>query len=80
MSDRASRLSGLVPRGLLLGLLALIPTGCWRERECSEGFHPVRSIEFPETGRTCVEDGEEPPQGYERFPPGLEPPTYIDQE
>ncbi len=50
------------------------------ERICSKGEHAVRAIEAPETGRTCVRDGEPPPEGYEEYPPGQEPPTYLHEE
>jgi hypothetical protein len=56
-------------------------SGCpfGRERICSRGEHVVRSIEAPETGRTCVRDGEPPPKGYEEYPPG-QVPTYLDED
>ena len=65
---------------VLAVLLAAAPiSGCARERICSEGEYPVRSIRFPETGRACVEEGEPPPKGYETFPPG-EVPEYVDED
>ena len=61
-------------------LLATLPVaGCVRERVCSEGEYPVRSIEHPESGRACVQEGEQPPEGYETFPPG-QVPTYVDED
>jgi len=61
-------------------LLALVLSGCplARERICSRGEHVVRSIEAPATGRTCVRDGEPPPDGYEEYPPGKVP-KYTDE-
>lgn len=51
----------------------------FRERMCSPGEHAVRAIEAPDTGRTCVKDGQPPPPRYEEFPPGQRP-TYVDQD
>lgn len=48
-----------------------------RERVCSRGERAVRAIEAPETGRTCVKNGQPPPPGYEEFPAGQRP-TYVD--
>ena len=61
--------------------LAVMLTGCplGRERICSRGEHVVRSIEAPETGRTCVRNGQPPPKGYEEYPAGKVP-TYIDED
>jgi hypothetical protein len=50
-----------------------------RERMCSPGERAVRAINAPDTGRTCVKEGQAPPQGYEEFPPG-ERPTYVDED
>lgn len=58
----------------------MLSVGCsGRERICGKGDHVVRSIESPETGRTCVRDGTPPPKGYEEFPPG-QVPKYTDQD
>jgi hypothetical protein len=56
-------------------------SGCFvfRERMCSRGEHPVKSIEAPETGRACVRDGNPPPNGYEEYPPG-QVPTYLHED
>lgn len=53
-----------------------LAAGC-QERVCRRGEHAVRSVEAPDTGRTCVKDGEPPPAGYEEYPPG-EAPVYTD--
>lgn len=56
--------------------------GCssvFRERMCSRGERAVRAIEAPDTGRTCVKNGQPPPPRYEEFPPGQRP-TYVDQD
>lgn len=61
--------------------LAVVLTGCpiGRETTCSRGEHVVRSIEAPETGRTCVRNGQTPPKGYEEYPAGNVP-TYMDED
>ncbi len=55
---------------------AATAAGC-QERVCRQGEHAVRSVEAPDTGRTCVRDGEPPPPGYEEYPPG-DAPVYVD--
>lgn len=76
----------MVPRNRQL-LVAIVTTmvlamasGCnlARERICDKGRHVVKSIQSPETGRTCVDDGKPPPEGYEEYPPG-QVPAYIDE-
>ena len=65
----------LVP---LLVLAAAGTSGCsYRERVCSSGEHPVRTVDPSDAGLACAPDGEEPPTGYERFPAG-EVPAYVD--
>jgi hypothetical protein len=59
--------------------VALAVTGCsLRERICASGHYPVKAVGNT-TGRTCVPDGREPPQGYVRYPPDKEP-TYVDDK
>ena len=59
---------------LVLGLgLALTATGC--ERACGGDDYPVRN---DAGGSACVPAGEEPPPGFERYPPG-QTPTYADE-
>ncbi len=63
-----------------LATATVLVGGCQiRERMCSEGEYPVRSIRFPDTGRACVTEGEQPPKGYETFPPG-EVPEFVDED
>ena len=57
-----------VRHGLAMALLAaiLISSGgscpsVIRERMCSRGERAVRAIEAPDTGRTCVKNGQPPP-------------------
>lgn len=61
----------------VLAVAAVGLTGGCKERVCRGGEHAVRSIEAPDTGRTCVPDGDPPPPGYEEYPPG-QVPVYVD--
>lgn len=55
-------------------------SGCrFRERVCSVGDYPARSIAYPKTGGVCVKNGRRPPAGYETYPAG-QTPTYVDQQ
>lgn len=63
---------------LALVALAGVAAGC-QERVCRKGEHAVRSVAAPDTGRTCVKDGDPPPAGYEEYPPG-EAPVYVGDE
>ncbi len=68
--------------GLLVAVLISLGGACslvFRERMCSRGERAVRAIEAPDTGRTCVKNGQPPPPRYEEFPPGQRP-TYVDQD
>jgi hypothetical protein len=61
-------------------MAAMTVAGCsFRERMCSSGKHAVWSVQYPETGRTCVRDGDAPPAGYATYPPGKTP-TYVDED
>lgn len=57
-----------------LALLGATGAGC-EESVCRGGERAVRSVDAPDTGRTCVRDGEPAPAGYEDYPPGQEPTT-----
>ena len=66
----------------LLSVLALVTaagtSGCSSlERVCSSGERPVRTVDPSDSGLACAPDGEQPPPGYEDFPPG-EAPEYVD--
>ena len=66
------------PLVLLLVTAVLGTGGCSsRERVCSSGEYPVRTVDPSDGGLACAPDGEEPPAGYERFPAGEEP-EYVD--
>jgi hypothetical protein len=72
------------PRAVLPACFAMVTAtlmlGCsTREHVCSSGNHPVWSLQYPETGRTCVPDGRPPPRGYATYPAGHTP-TYTDEE
>ena len=67
---------------ILVAVLVWLGGACsfvFRERMCSPGERAVRAIEVPDTGRTCVKNGQASPPGYEEFPPGQRP-TYVDQD
>ena len=64
---------------VLFAVLATAVTGCSiRERICASGQYPVKAVGNT-TGRTCVPDGAEPPEGYVRYPAG-QVPRYVDDE
>ena len=70
----------LLTSSLALGIIgSMVGCGTFKERVCESGEYAVRAIEAPETGRTCVPNGQEPPPGYERFPPG-QTPTYLEDD
>lgn len=77
MSSR-SPTSGVVVS--LVGIVSVL-AGCSlpRERMCSGGEYPVYALEAPSTGRTCVDDGDEPPSGYAPYPEGRVP-EYLDED
>ncbi|MGC9495922.1 SCO0607 family lipoprotein [Streptomyces sp. WG7] len=51
---------------------AAVLTGCSAEQAaCGGGEYPVMAI--GSTGSACVPDGEEPPEGYTRYPEGKVP-------
>ena len=72
-SDRSVR-PGHVPRLAVLLVLVVLPAGCvgWEEKTCSDGDVPVYRVDNA-SGRACVAEGTEPPDGYVLFPPGRVP-------
>ncbi|MGX6600966.1 SCO0607 family lipoprotein [Micromonosporaceae bacterium Da 78-11] len=74
MSKRAfSVLATAAVAGLFLS------SGCsYREAICSSGEYPVKAVNST-TGAACVTNGEEPPDGYVRFPKGKVP-KHVDDE
>jgi hypothetical protein len=76
----ARRLAGPALWLLAVLLAGTAVAGCdYRERVCSAGEYPARSVEYPDSGRICVQDGSVPPSGYTTFPSGRTP-TYADQD
>ena len=63
---------------VLVVVTGLGASGCTiRERVCSSGEYPVRTVDAADGGMACTPDGEEPPAGYERFPAG-QVPEFVD--
>jgi hypothetical protein len=63
----------------LLLTAALTVTGCsLKERICGSGEHPVKAVGNA-TGRTCVRDGADPPDGYVAYPADKVP-VYVDDQ
>ncbi|MFE0002793.1 SCO0607 family lipoprotein [[Kitasatospora] papulosa] len=65
----------------LTGALAVVTlTGCagfaYQEDICGSGEYPVLSVGG--TGSACVQDAEEPPAGYARYPEGKVPQQVDD--
>ncbi|MEV4426166.1 SCO0607 family lipoprotein [Streptomyces sp. R-07] len=55
---------------------ALLLTGCAsQERVCGSGRYPVKAVGNTD-GQDCVADGQEPPEGYVRYPAGMVP-EYV---
>ncbi|HZG07333.1 MAG TPA: hypothetical protein VE546_27850 [Streptomyces sp.] len=54
-------------------LAAFLTGGCaYRESICGSGEYPVKAV-GNKTGAACVPDGQEPPEGYVRYPEGKVP-------
>lgn len=70
----------MVAAGVATGVaVAVLVSGCgFREAICSSGEYPVAAVRST-TGRACVPDGQQPPDGYVRFPAGKVP-KYIDDK
>ncbi len=57
---------------------ALLATGCsTQDAQCGGGQYPVLAVNS--TGSTCVNNGEEPPKGYARYPEGKAPENVDDK-
>ncbi|MFG2432998.1 SCO0607 family lipoprotein [Streptomyces sp. NPDC048590] len=71
----------LILLSLASGAAALALTGCggfeYREAVCGGGEYPVMSVGG--TGSACVQDDEEPPAGYVRYPKGKVPQQVDDK-
>ncbi|SEB99586.1 hypothetical protein SAMN05428939_1286 [Streptomyces sp. TLI_105] len=60
---------------------AFLLTGCAfqiHDRVCSSGHYPVKAVGNT-TGGDCVADGQEPFEGYVRYPAG-QVPEYVDDK
>ncbi|ROQ35499.1 hypothetical protein EDD98_4563 [Streptomyces sp. PanSC19] len=71
-------LPGLAAAGLASALLL---TGCGfqiHDRVCGSGHYPVKAVGNT-SGGDCVADGQEPPEGYVRYPEG-QVPEWVDDE
>ncbi|MFF5081687.1 SCO0607 family lipoprotein [Actinoplanes sp. NPDC000266] len=55
----------------------LLTAACADQAVCRDGEYPAAQVDS--TGRTCVPDGQEPPAGYVRYPPGQEPQRTDDK-
>ncbi|MER7952424.1 hypothetical protein ABTY59_34040 [Streptomyces sp. NPDC096079] len=66
-----------VPALVVAGLTAaLLLTGCAsQERVCGSGRYPVKAVGNT-AGQDCVADGQEPAEGWVRYPRGQEP-VYV---
>ncbi|NJP31940.1 SCO0607 family lipoprotein [Micromonospora thermarum] len=60
-----------------LATLSLVGGCAFREAVCGSDHYPVKAVNS--TGSTCVKKGEQPPQGYVRYPDGKVP-KYVDDE
>ncbi|GKQ35312.1 SCO0607 family lipoprotein [Streptomyces sp. A012304] len=59
----------------LAGAAAVLLSGCsLKEASCGGGEYPVLAV--GSTGSACVPNGEEPPEGYARYPEGKVP-EYV---
>ena len=66
-------------RILLVGACALaLLTGCGADAICGGDEYPVKAVGNT-TGAACVPEGEEPPDGYVRYPAGQEP-KHVDDK
>ncbi|MFE0653919.1 SCO0607 family lipoprotein [Streptomyces sp. NPDC059534] len=55
---------------------AVLLTGCaGQERVCGSGRYPVKAVGNTD-GQDCAADGQEPPEGYVRYPAGMVP-EYV---
>jgi hypothetical protein len=74
--DTRRRRAGVVVVAVVAGVAL---GGCpAQERICSSGEYPAKAVGNT-TGRTCVRDGQGPPEGYVRYPAGKEP-KFVDDD
>lgn len=79
--SRTSTARRRLRRGLGLTLVAAAAAGLlsacslsFREAQCSDGEYPVLAVN--NSGGQCLKNGEEPPQGWARYPEGKVP-EYV---
>ncbi|MFK0211861.1 SCO0607 family lipoprotein [Streptomyces sp. NPDC090298] len=69
-------LTGIAVTGLTAALLL---TGCAsQERVCGSGHYPVKAVGNAD-GQDCVADGQDPAEGWVRYPAG-QVPRYVGDE
>ncbi len=76
--DRSTRVPVMLTIGLLVGATGATVGCSLHERVCSEGRYPVVEATGLE-GKTCVDDGDEPPSGYMRYPADKVP-VYLEDD
>ncbi|MEU0398854.1 hypothetical protein ABZ318_01125 [Streptomyces sp. NPDC006197] len=70
---RPRALHRVLPGLAVAGTVALLLMGCAsQERVCGSGRYPVKAVGNTD-GQDCVADGQEPPEGYVRYPAGKAP-------
>lgn len=67
-------------RLMVLGAVIITSlSGCfYEERICGSEDYPVKAVGSA-TGQDCVPKGQEPPEGYVRYPKGQEPEVVGDE-
>jgi hypothetical protein len=78
ITDRVRRPSSVLGLALAGAAVAAALTGCSiKEASCGGGEYPVMTV--GSTGGACVTNGEEPPEGYVRYPEGKVPEQVGDK-
>ncbi|MGW4201741.1 SCO0607 family lipoprotein [Streptomyces sp. NPDC004726] len=77
---RTRRRSSLAAGTVAAAVTVLLTTGCsaMEENQCRGGEYPVIGV-GPEGGGACVPNGEEPGDGYVRYPEGKVPKKVDDK-
>ncbi|WP_416985597.1 SCO0607 family lipoprotein [Streptomyces sp. T028] len=70
-------LLGLALAGATATMLLSACSFSMQDAQCSGGEYPVLAVNG--SGGACVEDGQEPPKGYARYPEGKVP-EYVDDK
>ncbi|KUO20989.1 SCO0607 family lipoprotein [Streptomyces dysideae] len=78
ITNRVHRPSSVLGLALAGAAVAAVLTGCSiKEASCGGGEYPVMTV--GSTGSACVSNGEEPPEGYVRYPEGKVPEQVGDK-